>query len=246
MNDVSIIIPARYDSTRFPGKPLAKIKGREMILHTADGCSNAFGKDYVYVVTDDSRISNVVTNAGYRVIMTRKDQVFNTGTDRVAYAAKLLDSSYIINVQGDEPLINSVDIKRVYSMMKHFPGYTINCYSVCTDNDKSNENTIKVVLNNHESLEGTLLYMSRAPIQAKNTIYKKQVCIYGWNRYILMDMFGENKEKSDLEAGENIEILRVLDCDRKILMIPVFGEYQAVDVPSDIKKVEDVLNGNGE
>lgn len=119
--DVSIIIPARYDSTRFPGKPLAKINGKEMILHTVDGCSKAFGKECVFVTTDDNRISDVVTSAGYKVIMTSKEQPLLTGSDRVAYAASFLDSYYIINVQGDEPLINPEDIRNVYSAMKHNP-----------------------------------------------------------------------------------------------------------------------------
>jgi 3-deoxy-manno-octulosonate cytidylyltransferase (CMP-KDO synthetase) len=240
--DVSIIIPARYNSTRFPGKPLAKINGKEMILHTADGCAPAFGKDNVCVVTDDSRISDVVTKAGYRVIMTRKDQVFRTGSDRVAYAAKALDSNFIIDVQGDEPLVDTADIQNVYSALKHNMACSVNCYSDCNPKEKDNSNTIKVIINSHESKESTLLYMSRAPIQPKYSTCIKQVCIYGWYSYAFQDMFGEGKERAFLESGEDIHILRVLDHGRNVLMVPVLGEYQAVDVPSDIKKVEDILN----
>lgn len=239
MSDVSIIIPARYGSSRFPGKPLAKINGKEMVLHVADGCTPAFGKENVYIVTDDSRISNVVTKAGYRIIITKKDQVFNTGSDRVSYAAAFLDSHYIINVQGDEPMVNAEDIQNVYGAMIHNPGYVVNCYT-CYGED--NQNTIKVILNHHESEENTLRYMSRASIPSKSINRKRQVCIYGWDRYTLMDMFGEKKECSETEEGEDIEILRVLDCGKKVKMIAVMGEYQAVDISSDIEKVEKILN----
>jgi 3-deoxy-manno-octulosonate cytidylyltransferase (CMP-KDO synthetase) len=244
MSEASIIIPARYDSSRYPGKPLEKINGKEMILHVADGCAPAFGKDHVYIVTDDDRINAVVTKAGYKVIMTLKDQVFNTGSDRVSYASAFLDSHYIINVQGDEPLINPVDIRNVYGTLMHNPGYIVNCYSPCSnsDNGKENKNTIKVILNNHESEFQTLRYMSRSPIPTKSINYKKQVCIYGWDRYTLMDMFGEKKECSETEESEDVEILRVLDCGRKVKMVAVMGNYQAVDTPKDIKKVEKILN----
>ncbi len=242
MSEVSIIIPARYGSSRYPGKPLAKINGKEMILHVADGCAPAFGKDRVYIVTDDNRISDVVTKSKYKSIMTLKDQVFNTGTDRVAYAAAFLDSHYIINVQGDEPLINHEDIRNVYGAMIHNPGYVVNCYSPCRDSGKDNKNTIKIILNNHESEFQTLRYMSRSPIPSKSINYKKQVCIYGWDRHSLMDIFGERKQCSEMEEGEDIEILRALDCGKKVKMVAVMGNYQSVDTPKDVKKVEKILN----
>ena len=240
MSNVSIIIPARWDSTRFPGKPLAKINDKEMILHVADGCRLAFGKNSVYVATDDERISDCVTKAGYKVIMTKKDQVFETGTDRVAYAAKFLDSEYIINVQGDEPLVNSDDIEKVYhKLVQHceYPfgyGYcSINCYKECSGIDKKNTNTIKMVIDEMSEL----VYASRQAIPTFGKKFKKQVCIYGFKRDLLVKTFGVGKNKSDIEKTEDIEILRFMG-ESPVLMVEVQGKYQSVDVPEDIQKVE--------
>jgi 3-deoxy-manno-octulosonate cytidylyltransferase (CMP-KDO synthetase) len=261
MNNVTIIIPARYDSTRFPGKPLALINNKPMILHVCDGCAPAFGKDKVVVTTDDDRISDVVTNAGYNVVMTRKDQVFHTGMDRVSYASKFVESDYIINVQGDEPLVCAEDIVYVYEELQMENLYkVINCFKVCNHRDYGvemvssqydggdwiskfefefeNTNTIKVIED-----AGSLIYMSRQPIPIYCDNFKKQVCIYGFKKSILTDYYGENKCKRVMEDSENIEILRVLAGKRyRIEMLEVKNEYQSVDVPEDIEKVERILN----
>jgi 3-deoxy-manno-octulosonate cytidylyltransferase (CMP-KDO synthetase) len=236
MNNVSIVIPARWSSSRFTGKPLSKINGKEMILWVADGCAPAFGKDVVYVVTDDDRTSNCVTKHGYRVIMTRKDQAFHTGTDRVAYAAKFLDSEYIINVQGDEPLVNYEDIRRV-SAEQLFS--VINCYQKIYDGREiESRNTIKMITNKDDEL----LYASREPIPLFANGHKKQVGIYMFKRHNLLELYGENKKKGILEVGEDVEILRILDSGDDVYMVEVAGNYQSVDVSEDIEKVERILN----
>lgn len=242
MENVSIIIPARYGSTRFPGKPLAEINDKPMILHVADNCSKAFGADCVNVVTDDIRIEEAVTHAGYRVYMTYRDQKFRTGSDRVAYIANYFDSNYIIDVQGDEPLVRPEDIIKVYDTLRHNPGYVVNCYSLCDDDNKSNRNTIKVVLNQFESKAETLLYMSRAPLEHEINTYKRQVCIYGWPRSTLLSLFGENKLRSHSEIAEDVHILRTIDNGYNVIMVGLDGQYQSVDVPDDIQKVKKILN----
>lgn len=242
MSNVSIIIPARWGSSRFPGKPLAKINGKEMILHTVSGCVPAFGKKAVFVVTDDERISDVVTSAGYQVIMTPKDLKFETGTDRVAYASKKLDSYFVINVQGDEPLIDYNDILSVYNSLKVYPEYVINCCSSIDDGDVENTNTVKVI----RKPQGEFMYMSRSVIPHKKTDYhhKRQVCIYGYNTTNLYSVFGEGRNRSSLESSEDIELLRFInDCyGTKIKILYLNNSYQAVDVPEDIEKVERILN----
>ena len=158
--------------------------------------------------------------------------------DRVAYATKFLDSEYIINVQGDEPLVSYHDIQMVYRECIYS---VVNCYqNCCGKTDKNNTNTIKVITNNDEELQ----YASRSPIPSVASYYKRQVCIYMFRRGFLLDMYGEGKPKGRLEFCEDIEILRVLDTNYKVLMKEVIGNYQSVDVPEDIQKVEDILSAN--
>ena len=253
MNDVSIIIPARHDSSRFPGKPLAKINGKEMILRVADGCAPAFGKEHVYVVSDDTRIKTIVESAGYKVFMTTKCQDFPTGSDRVAYASQFVNSKYIIDIQGDEPLVNYEDIRNVYNCLKSGEDIVC-CYQTCKKedymftkdginfdliNEFENQNTIKAIIDfNHD-----LIYMSRQPIPTNCKEYKKQVCIYGWKKNIFTGFFGEEPARGTMEIGEDILILRCLDRGYNVKMLKVKGSYQSVDEKVDIKKVEKILNG---
>ena len=114
--DVAIIIPARYKSTRFPGKPLALINGREMILRVADNAAKALDKSKVYIATDSNTIKQRVEEEGYNVVMTSENCL--TGTDRVAEASLQIKESIIINLQGDEPLITPEDITEIIKAKK--------------------------------------------------------------------------------------------------------------------------------
>ena len=114
--DTVIIIPARYKSTRFPGKPLALIKKIPMIVRVLNICSKVLPKKKIFVATDDIKIFNVVKNSGYNALITSKKH--KTGTDRVAEAAKKIKAKIYINVQGDEPLINPRDIKKIIEVKK--------------------------------------------------------------------------------------------------------------------------------
>ena len=113
---VAIIIPARYGSSRYEGKPLIKINKIPLIIRVVKKCIKALGKQSVFVATDDKRISTVVKDYGYNYIMTSKKNL--TGTDRVAEASKKINADIIVNVQGDEPLINPQDIKKVIDQKK--------------------------------------------------------------------------------------------------------------------------------
>ena len=111
-----IIIPARYKSSRFPGKPLSKILGREMILRVLDICNRLVKKEDLFVATENSKIKNLVEKNNFNVIMTSKNCL--TGTDRVAEASKKINSNIFINVQGDEPVIKTADIKKIVKEKK--------------------------------------------------------------------------------------------------------------------------------
>ena len=116
-----IIIPARYGSSRYKGKPLVKILDREMVLRVADICSKVVEKKNLYVATDNSKISKLVKNAKYNVLMTSTKCL--TGTDRVAEASKKIKSKIYINVQGDEPTINPRDIKKIIKAKIKYPNH---------------------------------------------------------------------------------------------------------------------------
>ena len=151
-----IIIPARFKSSRFPGKPLTPILGKPMILWVAEICAKVLPVEFVYIATDDSRIKEIVENAGFNVVMTSEKAL--TGTDRIADAANQIDADIYINVQGDEPLLNPNDILSIINIKKKYPNEVINGYCRISDNeDPTSLNIPKVVFNENSQM----IYMSR-------------------------------------------------------------------------------------
>ena len=122
-----VLIPARFSSSRFPGKPLAKISNKEMIIWVAEVSSKAVGKENVFVITDDERIKNVVELNGFNVIISNINAM--TGTDRIAEVVNKINADIYINVQGDEPLLNSDDIRKVIDIKMKNIDKVINCYN---------------------------------------------------------------------------------------------------------------------
>ena len=239
-----IVIPARYGSTRYRGKPLVKILGRELILRVADICEKVVGIKNLFIATDSSKISKIVSQHGYKYLMTSKSCL--TGTDRVAEASKKIKSNIIINVQGDEPLIKPVDIKKIIKTKKNFPNHVICGYDKIgyLENPKS-LNLPKVVVNNNNEL----IYISRSKIPGsknkndKISKYFKQVCIYAFNN-VQLRKFYQMKKKSNLEKQEDIEILRFFELGIKIKMVKLNSNSVAVDEIKDKKKVENILLKN--
>ena len=236
-----IIIPARYKSSRFPGKPLVDLLGKPMILWVAELSAQAVDKENVYVATDDERIFKVVPSAGFNVIMT-SDQCF-TGTDRLAEAANKISADIYINVQGDEPLVNPKDIVNIIKEKEMHYNEIINGYcSISSDENPDNINIAKVIFTEDNSL----VYISRQTIpgckdksQAPNQYYK-QVCIYAFTKDELKS-YADYGRKSTLEASEDIEIIRFLEWGQKIRMIETSHGSLAVDVFEDVAKVEQGL-----
>lgn len=238
--NTSIIIPARYGSSRYRGKPLAKILGRQMILRVADLCKKVIGINNLYIATDSRLIEKVVTREGYKIIMTSKKCL--TGTDRVAEASKKIKSDIIVNVQGDEPTINPNDIKKIIKIKKKYPNYVICGYDkIHKLENPANLNLPKVVLNSSNEL----IYISRALVPGKKNRkdiinYYKQVCVYAFNKKQLKKFLSKNK-KSPVEKIEDIEILRFFDLGIKIKMVKLNSNSIAVDEIEDIKRVEKIL-----
>ena len=240
-NRTVIIIPARYGSSRYKGKPLVKILGRELVLRVADICVKTLGINNTYVATDNNKIANIVKKAKYNFILTKKSCL--TGTDRVAEASKKIKGDVFINVQGDEPLVNPKDIKKIILAKKKYPNHVICGYDkIHKLQDPKSINLPKVVVNS----KNELIYISRSLIPGskkviKNKSYFKQVCIYAFNKKEL-SKFYSLKKKSRIENMEDIEILRFFDLGIKIKMIKLNSNSVAVDEISDVKKAEKILS----
>jgi len=237
---ILIVIPARYGSSRYRGKPLAKILGREMVLRVADICKKIVGLKNLYIATDSKQIENVSLKAGYKSIITSKKCL--TGTDRVAEVAKKIRADIYINVQGDEPTINPNDIKKIIKVKKRYPNHVICGYDqIHKLENPASLNLPKVVVNNSNEL----IYISRALVPGKKNKldkidYYKQVCIYAFNKYQLKKFALKNK-KSLVEKIEDIEILRFFEYGIKIKMVKLTSNSVAVDEISDVKKAEKIL-----
>jgi 3-deoxy-manno-octulosonate cytidylyltransferase (CMP-KDO synthetase) len=236
-----VIIPARFASTRYPGKPLTKLLGKPMIIWVAELASLAVGREHVYVATENELITSVVQEFGYTALMTSRDAL--TGTDRLAEAAGMINYDIYINVQGDEPLVDPEDIRRCIASKKENPNMILNGFCWLSENeDPANVNIPKVITTE----AGLMVYMSRKSLpgfkEQRNapSRYMKQVCIYGFTREDLAT-FSAFGRKSALEQAEDIEILRFLEVDRKIMMFECKPGSLAVDVPEDVPKVEAAL-----
>ncbi len=241
-----VIIPARYASSRFLGKPLAPILGKPLILWVAELSALAVGRKHVYVATDDVRIADTVCEAGFSSLMTSSNAL--TGTDRLAEAARMVDYDVYINVQGDEPLVNPSDIKRCIEIKTKHPDQIVNGYCwTSADEDPLSVNIPKLIANENQRL----IYISRAPLPAyKDEInapkrFKKQVCIYGFSKNDLA-AFAAFGRKSELEKSEDIEILRFFELDREIYMFECVEGSLAVDIPEDVDRVERALRVKAE
>ncbi len=236
-----VVIPARYKSTRFPGKPLAKINGKPMILHVAEKAEEAVGKNSVYIATENEVISEVVKAAGYHVVLTSDNCA--TGTDRIAEASLEIDADIFVNVQGDEPMINPTDILKVKECKKNSPDTVVNCMSKINPDEDCNDKKIPKVVCNKDNY---LLYASRNALPGSKSgcseNVKKQVCIYAFGRDELMTFYNQH-EKSPLEYQEDIEILRFVENGVPVKMLEVNTVSYAVDYPEDIKLIEKQING---
>jgi len=234
----AVVIPARYQSSRFPGKPLVDLNGIPMLQHVYNRCCEAVGFENVYVATDDKRIADVVKSFDGQVIIT--SSICLTGTDRIVEANAVLQLDFIVNVQGDEPMVNPNDIKAVYDRMTKNTDNVLNCYCDIEPNEVLMPSVPKVVV----SKSGRLIYMSRGPCpfnkSGVNQAKYKQVCIYGFGRQHL-EIFSQNPGKTFNEDIEDIEILRFLDLDVHVDMLKVSKGGIAVDTPHDLSRVKLLL-----
>ena len=238
------VIPARYQSSRFPGKPLADICGKPMIWWVYQQCLKVEDFDAVYVATDDEKIFNTCTELGVQVVMT--SDTHRTGTDRIGEVARKIPADLIVNIQGDEPLLEPATIRAAIA-----PFYTnldlqiSNLMTKITDPiDVVNCTVPKVITNK----DGIGIYLTRAaapyPKGSLNYAYYKQVCVYGFKPEALQFYcdYGMTYGKAKVEAVEDIEILRFIENGYQVQYIEVDSETVAVDTPNDLEKVRAIVS----
>jgi 3-deoxy-manno-octulosonate cytidylyltransferase (CMP-KDO synthetase) len=238
------IIPARYASTRFPGKPLALISGKPLIQHVIEQCRKAAALDEIIVATDDDRIRRAV-EPFCRVEMTSPDHP--SGSDRIAEVARRCSCDGVVNIQGDEPLIAPGVIDAVAGALERAEMSTA-ATPLVEENDYDNANVVKVVVN----AAGQALYFSRRTIPyvreaASRSVveqmaafpFLKHLGIYGYRRETLLRLV--QCPVSPLENAEKLEQLRALENGIPISVAVVAYHSIGVDVPEDVERVERIL-----
>ena len=236
------VIPARYQSSRFPGKPLADILGKPMIWWVYQQCLKVQELNEVYVATDDERIFNACTNLGIRVIMT-SDQ-HHSGTDRVGEVASKVEGDLFINIQGDEPLIEPQMIRDIIGIFADESVYYGSLRKQITDEAEIQApSTVKVVVDKNEDA----LYFSRSVIPSnikdgKLARVYRHVGIYAYKRDFLMTFI--QLPPAELEAGEGLEQLRALENGYKLRVHETQFDSIGVDLPEHIAMVEQAIRRN--
>jgi 3-deoxy-manno-octulosonate cytidylyltransferase (CMP-KDO synthetase) len=236
-----VIIPARYASTRFPGKPLADLAGKPMVVHVCERAARS-GAASVHVATDDKRIFDVVKAHGHRAIVTRADHP--SGTDRLAEAARKLalkDAEIVVNVQGDEPLIAPKLISQVARILagKKKASVSTACHAIHDEASLANPNVVKVAMD----AEGYALYFSRSripyPREGQSPCYR-HAGIYGYRVGFLKKY--ARLEPAPLEKAEALEQLRVLWHGFRIAVAVSETDIPpGVDTPQDLEAVRRIL-----
>ena len=234
-----VVIPARIGSGRLARKPLAKIAEKQMILHTYERALEATNAENVFVATDSEEVMQVCQSVGANAMMTSKSCA--TGTDRIAEFSKKIKAQIYINLQGDEPLMEAGNIRKMIAEGLKNPYSIVNGWAKIETKREYFSRTIpKVVLKSDNSL----MYMSRSPIPGNKEnefkTAKKQICVYSFPLAALK-FISDNYKKSLVEGIEDIEILRFLESGWDIKMIELSGSSIAVDTPSDLERVRRIM-----
>lgn len=231
------VIPARYGSSRFEGKPLVDIRGKPMIQHVYERASRAKRMDDILVATDDSRIHDAVRGFGGKAVLTPE---FPTGTDRVAYVAEHVRCDVVVNIQGDEPLLEPKMLDQMIQPLHEDPEVQVSTLKqrVDSEEDYRDVNVVKVVT----SLDGFALYFSRASIPGNlsnawietNPIYR-HVGLYAYRKEYLLAF--TKWERAPYESSEGLEQLRFMEHGVKIRVVETEHRLIGVDVPADLERV---------
>jgi 3-deoxy-manno-octulosonate cytidylyltransferase (CMP-KDO synthetase) len=242
---VVAIIPARYHSNRFEGKPLAKIKGKPMIQQVYERAVRSPLLSRVAVATDDERIADTVRSFGGEVVMTRAEHV--SGTDRLAEAATLMDISeqdVVVNIQGDQPMFAMEVIDQVARPLLDDPALPMATliYKIIREEEIDDPNHVKTVFDRH----GKALYFSRAPIPFQRDPHKpppptyyKHLGFYAYRKGFLLTFV--SLPEGEWERFEKLEQLRALEYGYDIKVVLTEYDSVEVDTPEDLKRVEALM-----
>lgn len=248
MEKATAIIPARYASSRFPGKPLALINGLPMIQHVCRRVARAQTVERVIVATDDARIVAAVRDFGGEVMLTRADHP--TGTDRLAEVAARIDAELIVNVQGDEPLIDPQMVDQAVAPLQRDPQIRMGTLASRIEqiDDLFNPNVVKVTKDN----QGLALYFSRAPIPWARDLtraelaeklselkFYRHIGLYVYRREFLLRY--PTLPKTPLEELENLEQLRALEHGVRLHVAETGFDCHGVDTPADLERVSRLM-----
>lgn len=234
------VIPARYDSTRFPGKVLAEIAGKPMVFHVYERCSACERLDGLYIATDDRRIYRAVRESTDDVLMTSGEH--GSGTDRVAEVAGKIEADVFVNIQGDEPLIEPTAIEALIPPFEADTSVKMVTLARPTDDpsEVSSPNTCKLVIDKN----GDALYFSRVPIPfyhktPPETEYLLHVGIYAYRRDFLLDLTG--LKKTPLETAEGLEMLRALEHGYNVRVVVSDFVSTSVDTKEDLERIRRLI-----
>ncbi len=237
-----IVVPARYNSTRFPGKLLASLGGKPVILWVLENLRKSRKADYLIVATDDRRIYDLVRKSGFRAAMTSPNH--RSGTDRVAEVAEYFQSLFVVNVQGDEPFIRAEIVDTIFDELESDPSADIvTPITPIGEEEAQDPNVVKVVVDR----KGFALYFSRSPIpynRSGNAGYFKHIGVYGYRLTALFSFV--NLPVSPLEEAEGLEQLRALENGMRIKTVLV-EDYDgiSIDTPEDLRRAERYVEEKG-
>ncbi|WP_183114806.1 3-deoxy-manno-octulosonate cytidylyltransferase [Flagellimonas pelagia] len=235
------MIPARYQASRFPAKLMQDLAGKPVIVRTYEAAVNTQLFDEVYVVTDSPIIAEVIHGINGNVIMSKNQH--ESGSDRIAEAVEDMEVDIVINVQGDEPFIDSVSLEKVIDVFQKDVDKEIDLASLMTPitdwEEISNPNTVKVIVDN----QNFALYFSRSPIpyprdKEVEATYYKHKGIYAFRKRALMDF--QKLPMLTLEAKEKIEAIRFLEYGKKIKMVETHVTGIEIDTPEDLERARTV------
>lgn len=235
------VIPARYNSSRFPGKPLAIIGGKPMLCWVYERAKKAKGLDDLLVATDDERISQLCKEYGMKYMMTSVNN--KTGAERIAEVAEKTDADIYLNIQGDEPLIEPEEIEKLilYKLGSE------DCYvglksDIVSESEVINPNIVKVVCD----LDGFALYFSRTAIPYTKDVASVKRCmgLYAYDRKLILKY--KEWKPSALEIAENgVEMLRAMEHGERVKLLDTSWQSIGVDLPEHISQVEIIMKSKG-
>jgi 3-deoxy-manno-octulosonate cytidylyltransferase (CMP-KDO synthetase) len=237
------VIPARFASSRFPGKVLAQVASKSVLQHVYERASLARYLTATIIATDDDRVYEAARSFGARVVMTRADHV--SGTDRVAEAASAENAELVVNIQGDEPLIDPAAIDAAVLPLAHDPEIVMGTLKKAIEDPReiTDPNVVKVVTDRH----GDAIYFSRCPIpyerdQARPGTHFKHIGLYVYRRDFLLKY--PALPVGALEQAERLEQLRALENGYRIRVVETECESLGVDTPEDLERVSKLFEAS--